>query len=206
MRKLLSYEEADQILQPLYPILVDAVNKAMIDYNACLEFTGEHLSIKQGLVPATKSILIWNFIINHVEVNFHDNPDVKPIVYKRVFGLLAFNSIFIRFKKIDKKGYSFNIETINSISFNSQGHLENFPEKPTLLKFGWITNKSNTWINDIRIICHQSDGGILWRIDVNEKLKTQYLFPPTEEEVSPEIDKLLRISANLKQKKKYGNT
>lgn len=206
MRTILSYEEADQILNPLYSTLTESVTDAMKDYNLCLDFASRNLSLPQKFVPATKSILIWNFIINHVREKFSENPSIKPHIHKRVFGLLIHNSIFIRFKKIDKKGNSFNIETNNSKSLNSQGELDSFPEKPTILKFGWIPDKSNTLINDINIICNKTDGGVLWKIDVTEKIKLQYLFPPTEVEVSPKIDRLLKINEQIKQNKKYGNS
>ena len=90
-----------------------------------------------------------------------------------------------------------------------QSSLKDFPERPTLLKLGWVMNTTYTDIKDLFIVCPRNSKNIHWKINIYEKITTaKYLFSPTDQELSPEIDNLLKISTKLKQKQKqtYGNT
>ena len=206
MRTILSENEADGLLSPFYPLIIETIESGMEDYFTYLTLSKESLSIKHFYEPATKSILIWNFIINHAKVKFNTNQHVRPIIYKRIFGLLIYDNLFIRFKKINKRGNSFSIETKNSELFNKQGVLTNFPETPTILKVGWIMSPTYSKLNDIFIVCPSNSKKINWKIDVYNKIgKQQYLFQPTEKEVTPEISDLLKINKELNQKLNDGN-
>jgi len=207
MRKILTSEEAEEVLKPFYPQLIETVEKGIMDYNSCLSISNSSLSIKQVYEPATKSMIIWNYIINHAKNTFSNNEYIKPMIYKRVFGLLIHNSLFLRFKKVNKNGNSYNIATNNSDTFNEQGSLNNFPGNPTLLKVGWQMNPTYTSAKDIFVICPISSTKIRWKIDLYEKIGKQIsLLQPENDDRSSEIEKLLTISKNLKLKTNYGNT
>jgi hypothetical protein len=207
MRTILLDSEANDILSPFYKTLTGSVEKGIKDFNTYLNFSSSQLLIRHVNVPAAKSMIIWNYIINHVKNDFDGVENIQSIVYKRVFGLLIYDRIFLRFKKIDKKGNSENVDTRNAELFNSQGELKNFPEKPVLLKLGWIMNPTNTDIKDLFIVCPRNPSRIHWRINIYDQSSIPaYLFGPTDPEPSPEIDSLLEINAKLKQTKTHGNT
>jgi len=201
MRKILTQQEADDILKSYYDKFSEVFIKSHSDLQRYLEFAGT-LSIPHMHERKTKSMIMWNYAINHANYIFRNDPNVKSIEYNGICGLLFYEALFIRFKKLNDRHKSSNIPTFQSITIDNQGHLEGFPERPTILQAGYIIDKSFSQINTVLIVCPNGTKSNHWEIDVLNKLNfTKELFDYVEQPVSPSVEKLLKIKESTKSVK-----
>jgi hypothetical protein len=203
MRTRLTPDETNGLLDNYYPAFNDmwkqshtqSMNAMNMDRQIGIShFTSRH-----------KAGLMWHYAMNISVKLFEDDPEMKPCIFNKVYGLLFNDALFIRLKKLNGDMLrASNVPTIQATQFANQGNIPNFPSKPCILNLGYRIEKQWSGIRSVHITCPKNLRENIWSIDLMNVMGSntkEIEFEPFDERLSPSIEHLLKIKEQKKQKK-----
>jgi len=155
-RKILSFQEAQQVLAPYYDKISQSVLDGFEDFQKTSNCIAERVGFFESEIR-TKACLIHDLIKNRIIQNFFGEQQVETGKWRGVFALKINDDLFIRFKKLNKDYTSSNYLTKQAKGYLRQIRIEGFPDEPTFLFAGYIPDKSWTGISGIYIACWDGD-------------------------------------------------
>lgn len=202
MRTVLTEQEGKELLEPYFPAFVDIFKKSLNSLNTFVQS-----DLANGVTqfsPHLKSMLMWHYAANHSSLTFGANPEIKPVIYNKVYGLIFNEVLFIRFKKLSDQLHTSNIPTKQAQALQSQMEITGFPSKPCILTVGYVMDKTYTGFESINLICEKNNHANYWDLDIlnpETSTITNLGFDAiTNEPVSESIEKLLKIKEDKKKK------
>ena len=201
MKHLLSKQQAEIILEPYFLKIQEAIESGFNDHLATINFhhsNGVYVTFNK----TEKANHIHALIRARLKVAFKDCPEVKIGYINRVFGILINNSLFIRFKKINKDRSTSNISTKQTNNYKNQIEIPGIPADTTLLYAGYTPDATWTCLQNIYILCRLGDN-IRWEIGLNGYIEQNIInFKPSGSEEEVTIQKRVKVKDN--QIKKTG--
>ena len=144
----ISEEEAKKILESHLPILTNCIKVAWQQWERLDEKAPD---LRFPLAARTRACFIYDHICYEVKHQFEGVSGVS-INDKPEFVLLNIeNLILIRFKKLNSASQGSNIATIQQDNYNLQLELPGIPNSAARITAGYLLDKIQATIKDIRI-------------------------------------------------------
>jgi len=202
-RTFLTETEARDLMQDELPLHLDVYLRSKDALNKRISF-----DLSQGITnhcERVKSMDMWHYAMNISSQMFADHADFKPGIYNQVYGLAYHDAMFIRFKKLNDKFQTSNIETLQSAALDNQTTIETFPSKPCILTVGYVSDSTGVGFKSVNLICSKRKQ-VLWNINLLDLSSGNLEIPfvpvsPDNDPVSPSIEKLLIIKEEKKRKR-----
>jgi hypothetical protein len=183
-KKLLDYDEADEILKPYYDSIVASIYKGYNDFKLMQSIMSDSGNLADFEIR-TRASFIHDQIRKHLTQCFENNSNVSVGQFNKLFGIVIEKKMFIRFKKINSNYSTSNINTIQTRNFSMQTGIEGIPEQVTHLSAGYTPNRFWTDIQDIQIMCKIGEQ-LRWSKNLNshiEQLEFKFETKNTTEEI-----------------------
>ncbi len=183
MRKILTRQETEVVLEPHYSKITDAISNGFGDYLkvlANLNAEGKRVVFKKGTIAG----MIHDFIKARIKDAFTENDNVETKEFNRIFGVHIDGKILIRFKKINNDFTTSNIQTKQTVDFEKQYEIEGLPGKSTFLYAGYLPDATWTNIKNIYLLCKKG-GNLVWQKDLTgfaEQTQISFVIPIEEQE------------------------
>lgn len=199
---MLSKEEAEKILAPHYPGLLECVDSGWNDYKEIFQPHQSRLELR------TRASNVRDLIVDNVRKKYFksQNPRIAVDKPNGLFILSIDDIIFARSKKIKSDYTTANIFTQQTLDFIN-GEL--FPEylKKAVVNIGYMVDSKWDRLGSY-ICCPNGKYSYLWKIDLNENVlisNTGLINLEFEEEDNIDDINEIRKVINPKKEKKSTN-
>ena len=193
-----SEEEAKQILEPHLSTLSNCLKIAWQQWES---FDQKAPELRFPLAPRTRACFIYDHICHEIKHQFEGKSGVT-IDDKPGFLLLNIeNLLLIRFKKLNTASQGNNIPTIQQNIYNLQLELPGIPNSAARITIGYLLDKVQTAIKDIRVTFPVGRRGkkVLWSFSIlGTKLEAVQPEMEFEEPAKPKV----RAKGTAQEKRK----
>jgi hypothetical protein len=166
MRKLMTRQEAQELLGPYQAVLSEVIRAALVDWEKLLS---EVPHLTGGLRGRTRSSYVHERIVHRLQAVV---PQHHGLRLGRARGGLAIlivrDQLILKLKKLDDQLRSSNIMTGQTALFNAQGVLEGMDAVATNATAGYTLDAIGALPLRIVVVCWQ-DEQQLWAIDLEER-------------------------------------
>jgi hypothetical protein len=201
-RRILSFEEAQDIISPYLERYLECVRKGFADYIKINEFKNS-LDVYSDFAIRTRAGIIHDRICGHITEAFRDEPSLTVGEWNQVFAVKFADLIFLRNKKFRHNGKVSSYYTPQHKAFLKQAIIDGFPNEPTFIIGGYIPNDTYTDLKGIYLGCWSADG-LEWFTKVGEYVVEQgrLVFPEFEEQETKKRTKIKDVSEEKEKKKR----
>jgi hypothetical protein len=163
VKKLISKEEAAELLQSHVALLHDCVARAWKEWCG-LRDREAHAGIQLG--PIARARIVYELIVRCARVAFSDVRGVS-VSQKRGFLVLVFDDqAVVRFKKLKKSLLPSSARTRQQELFAAQQELPGFPPPATYLNAGYVLDETQLEITRIVLSCVEGKE-LRWWLDLD---------------------------------------
>lgn len=203
MRKILKLEEALSALDGRLDRIKDCFYSGFSDYtkimNSVLE-QGAPVSYK----IRTKASIVHEQVKGRLMQEFSGDDSITIDEWKGIFALKFSDDIFLRIKKLSKGGSIASYATKQHRQFLKQQQIEGFPETPTFVVAGYMTDSIWSDITGVYLACWAGNG-LQWFYKIGEAGIEQGSLDFTKSEpIVP--TKRVKVSASKSSKTGTGNS
>jgi hypothetical protein len=201
-RKILTFEEAYDIISPYLESYLQCVRKGFADYIRINEFKNS-LDVYSDFAIRTRAGIIHDRICGHITDKFREEANLIVGEWNQVFAIKFADLIFLRNKKFRHDGKVSNYYTPQHKAFLRQAIIDGFPNEPTFIIGGYIPNDTYTDLKGIYLGCWSADG-LEWFTKIGEYVVEQarLVFPEFEDQETKKRTKIKGVSEEKEKKKR----
>ncbi len=193
----ISRAEADSILAPFKPTILEVISSAYDDYQT------QYTQVSPIHTVRTQANILRDHMVYHARRLFHEMDGVRIIEKAGLFLVEIQNTVILRFKKFDDDERTSNYPTDQAVDYLEQQELPWMPQKATRLEVGYQLNKLGTAFR--ALIARPRGFGLdpAWVIDLlNLAAAEEAVEPGTQLELKIDKKKRVRVkSAPVKKVK-----
>lgn len=191
-REIRTLEESKNIIEPYYNRLVESISKAFNSFLEVKDFANSRQII--DFEKRTKAGIVHDHIKANIIENFAEEPNIRIGYFRRVFGIIINDELFIRFKKMDRNFKISNVLTPQHKRYMKQLDINGFPEQPTFLFAGYVPDENWLGVKGIYLACW--NGELLEWLDEAGDYSFEQMtikFEPSLNKVHKEIEKKFKL-------------